>query len=80
VQLICRDGDADIRAFQGSDPLTQNGYDGHAANAAEHMRLGSRRLGHDNASVTLTTYAHMLKPDDRAVAIMEKALAGTDEG
>jgi integrase len=39
----------------------------------------SRRLGHGSAVITLSTYAHLLKPDDRAAAIMEAALAGREQ-
>jgi integrase len=35
----------------------------------------SRRLGHGSAAITLGVYGHLFKPDDRAAAIMEKALA-----
>jgi integrase len=35
----------------------------------------SRRLGHSAPSVTLNVYGHLLKPDDRAAAIVEAALA-----
>ena len=38
----------------------------------------SRRLGHGSPSITLNVYGHLMKPDDRAADIMEKALAGTD--
>jgi integrase len=34
----------------------------------------SRRLGHGSAAITLGVYGHLFKPDDRAAAIMEKAL------
>jgi integrase len=34
----------------------------------------SRRLGHGSAVITLGVYGHLFKPDDRAAAIMEKAL------
>jgi integrase len=34
----------------------------------------SRRLGHASPVLTLGTYGHLFKPDDRAAAIMEKAL------
>jgi integrase len=40
----------------------------------------SRRIGHSTPSKTLNVYGHLLKPDDRAAAIIEKALAGTEEG
>src|SRR6516225_6055728 len=36
----------------------------------------SRRLGHGSPAITLTVYGHLFKPDDRAAAIMEKALKG----
>jgi integrase len=36
----------------------------------------SRRLGHGSAALTLSVYAHLFKPDDRAAAIMEAALTG----
>jgi integrase len=39
----------------------------------------SRRLGHGSAAITLNVYGHLFKPDDRAAAIMEHALAGTDQ-
>jgi integrase len=35
----------------------------------------SRRLGHGSPAITLNVYAHLLKPDDRAAAVMEEALA-----
>jgi len=35
----------------------------------------SRRLGHATPVLVLTTYGHLIKPDDRAAAIMEQALA-----
>jgi integrase len=38
----------------------------------------SRRLGHGSAAITLTVYGHLFKPDDRAAAIMEKALKGME--
>jgi integrase len=34
----------------------------------------SRRLGHGTAALTLNVYSHLLRPDDRAAAIMEAAL------
>jgi integrase len=34
----------------------------------------SRRLGHASPTLTLGTYGHLFKTDDRAAAIMEKAL------
>jgi integrase len=34
----------------------------------------SRRLGHGSAAITLGVYGHLFRPDDRAAAIMEKAL------
>jgi len=40
----------------------------------------SRRLGHGTSAITLNVYSHLLKPDDRAAAIIEKALAGSEEG
>ena len=39
----------------------------------------SRRLGHGSPAITLNVYGHLIKPDDRAAAIIEKALAGTEE-
>ena len=36
----------------------------------------SRRLGHGSPAITLGIYGHLFKPDDRAAAIMEKALTG----
>jgi integrase len=36
----------------------------------------SRRLGHGSPAITLGVYGHLFKPDDRAAAIMEKALSG----
>jgi integrase len=36
----------------------------------------SRRLGHGSPAITLNVYGHLFKPDDRAAAIMEKALKG----
>jgi integrase len=36
----------------------------------------SRRLGHGSPAITLNVYGHLFKPDDRAAAIMEKALSG----
>jgi integrase len=38
----------------------------------------SRRLGHGTPAITLNVYGHLFKTDDRAAAIMEKALAGTE--
>ena len=38
----------------------------------------SRRLGHGSAAITLGVYGHLFKPDDRAAAIMEKALKGME--
>jgi hypothetical protein len=32
------------------------------------------------AVIALATYSHLFKTDDRAAAIMEKALAGTEQG
>ena len=43
------------------------------ANGLDVLSL-SRRLGHGSAAITLGVYGHLLKPDDRAAAIMEKAL------
>jgi integrase len=40
----------------------------------------SRRLGHGTPAITLNVYGHLFRPDDRAAAIIEKALAGTEEG
>ena len=37
----------------------------------------SRRLGHGSAAITLTVYAHLMKTDDRAAAIMQRVLAST---
>jgi integrase len=34
----------------------------------------ARRLGHADAVLVLRTYGHLIRPDDRAAAIMEKAL------
>jgi integrase len=34
----------------------------------------SRRLGHGSPAITLNVYGHLFKPDDRAAAIMERAL------
>jgi integrase len=39
----------------------------------------SRRLGHGSPVITLGVYGHLFKPDDRAAAIMEAALAGGKE-
>jgi integrase len=36
----------------------------------------SRRLGHGSPVITLGVYGHLFRPDDRAAAIMEAALAG----
>jgi integrase len=36
----------------------------------------SRRLGHASAMLTLTTYGHLLRNDDRSAAVMEKILDG----
>jgi integrase len=36
----------------------------------------SRRLGHGSPTITLNVYGHLFRPDDRAAAIMEKALKG----
>jgi integrase len=38
----------------------------------------SRRLGHATPVLALTTYGHLFQSDDRAAAIMEKVLAGSD--
>ncbi|MBV8421742.1 MAG: site-specific integrase, partial [Hyphomicrobiales bacterium] len=38
----------------------------------------SRRLGHATPVLVLTTYGHLFKPDDRAAAIMERALKGVE--
>jgi integrase len=38
----------------------------------------SRRLGHGSAAITLAVYAHLMKPDDRAAAVMEAVLSGGD--
>lgn len=40
----------------------------------------SRRLGHGTPALTLGVYGHLIKPDDRAAAILEQALAGTENG
>jgi integrase len=40
----------------------------------------ARRLGHADAVLVLRTYGHLIKPDDRAAAIMEVALSGGAEG
>jgi integrase len=37
----------------------------------------SRRLGHGSPVITLGVYGHLFRPDDRAAAIMEAALAGS---
>jgi integrase len=34
----------------------------------------SRRLGHGSAAITLNVYAHLMQPDDRAAAIMQRVL------
>jgi integrase len=34
----------------------------------------SRRLGHGSAAITLSVYAHLMKPDDRAASIMQRIL------
>jgi integrase len=34
----------------------------------------SRRLGHGSPSITLNTYGHLFRPDDRAAEIMQRAL------
>src|SRR5262245_31914602 len=39
----------------------------------------SRRLGHGTPAITLNVYGHLFRPDDRAAAIIEKALAGTED-
>jgi hypothetical protein len=36
------------------------------------------RLGHGSPVITLGVYSHLFKPDDRAAAIMEAALAATE--
>jgi integrase len=36
----------------------------------------SRRLGHGSPSITLGVYGHLFKTDDRAAAMIEKALTG----
>jgi integrase len=38
----------------------------------------SRRLGHASASITLNTYGHLFKTDDRAADAMERVLSGMD--
>jgi integrase len=38
----------------------------------------SRRLGHGSPAITLKVYGHLFKTDDRAAAVMEAALAGTE--
>jgi integrase len=38
----------------------------------------SRRLGHGSPALTLTVYGHLFETDDRAAAIMEKALKGME--
>jgi integrase len=40
----------------------------------------SRRLGHGSPAITLNVYGHLFKPDERAAAIMEKALSGANSG
>jgi predicted ATP-grasp superfamily ATP-dependent carboligase len=40
----------------------------------------SRRLGHGLPAIMLNVYGHPFRPDDRAAAIIEKALARTEEG
>jgi integrase len=40
----------------------------------------SRRLGHGSPVITLGVYGHLFKSDDRAAAIMEKALASSENG
>jgi integrase len=40
----------------------------------------SRRLGHGSPAITLGVYGHLFKPDDRAAAIMEAALASSESG
>jgi integrase len=38
----------------------------------------SRRLGHGSPAITLNVYGHLLKPDDRAAMVIEKALDTCD--
>ena len=38
----------------------------------------SRRLGHGSPAITLGIYGHLFKTDDRAAAIMERALTGAE--
>lgn len=38
----------------------------------------SRRLGHGSPAITLGVYGHLFKTDDRAAAIMDAALIGTE--
>jgi integrase len=38
----------------------------------------SRRLGHGSPTITLGVYGHLFRPDDRAAAIIEKALKAVD--
>ena len=38
----------------------------------------SRRLGHGSPAITLTVYGHLFKTDDRAPAIIEASLTGTE--
>src|SRR5438132_3053395 len=42
--------------------------------AGAYVVTVSRRLGHGSAALTLTVYAHLMKPDDHAAAIMQKVL------
>ena len=37
----------------------------------------SRRLGHGSAAITLTVYAHLMKTDDRAAAVMQRVLTSS---
>jgi integrase len=39
----------------------------------------SRRLGHGSPAMTLDVYGHLIKSNDRAAAIIEMALAATEE-
>ena len=38
----------------------------------------SRRLGHGSPAITLNVYGHLFKTDDRAAAIMDAVLGGTE--
>jgi integrase len=40
----------------------------------------SRRLGHGSAAITLSTYAHVMRPDDRAAAIIQRVLGPISPG